>query len=93
MNRKVYIGTIISKIEWDIYRLKAGGIMNDKMNRWGIVSLIIVLLAITAPATGSNGDDFDVPLNETESYFNQLILDIYVDKTGKTLHRKHRHHV
>lgn len=55
------------------------------MTRWGIVSLIIVLLAITAPATGSNGDDFDVPLNDTESYFNQLILDIYVDKTGKTL--------
>ena len=55
------------------------------MNKWGIVPLLIVLLAITAPATGSNGDDFDVPLNDTESYFNQLILDIYVDETGKTL--------
>ncbi len=55
------------------------------MNKWGIVPLLIVLLAITAPATGSNGDDFDVPLNDTESYFNQLILDIYVDESGKTL--------
>jgi uncharacterized membrane protein len=55
------------------------------MNRWSIVPLLIVLLAITAPAAGSNGDDFDVPLNDTESYVNQLILDIYVDETGKTL--------
>jgi uncharacterized membrane protein len=55
------------------------------MNRWSLVPLFIVLLVITAPAAGANGDDVAVPLNDTESYFNQLILDIYVDKTGKTL--------
>jgi uncharacterized membrane protein len=50
-----------------------------------MLSFIIVILAVTAPAVGTNGNDFYVPLNESEIYFNQLILDIYVDETGRAL--------
>jgi uncharacterized membrane protein len=56
-----------------------------RTSKVGMLSFIIVIIAVTTSAVGSNGDDFAVPLNDTESYFNQLILDIYVDETGKTL--------
>ena len=59
----------------------------DKLN---MVQLLIVLIAITAtaPVAGYNGDDYyfdDYYFNDTETYFNQLILNIYVDETGKAL--------
>jgi uncharacterized membrane protein len=56
-----------------------------RTSKLGMLSFIIVIIAVTTSAVGSNGDDFYVPFNDTESYFNQLILDIYVDETGKTL--------
>jgi len=51
----------------------------------GILQLLIVLIAITAtaPVVGYNGDDYYFTGNET--YFNQLILNIYIDETGKAL--------
>ena len=55
-----------------------------------ILQLLIVLIAITAtaPVVGYNGDDYyfdDYYFSGNESYFNQLILNIYVDETGKAL--------
>ena len=51
-----------------------------------LLQLIIILVAITAtafPAFGYNSfDDYD---SENETYFNQLILDVYVDEAGKAL--------
>ena len=54
-------------------------------SKLGMLCLLIVILAVTTPAVGSNEDDIYLPLNETDDYFNQLILDIYVDATGKAL--------
>lgn len=50
-----------------------------------ILQFLIVIIAIvaTSPAGGYNGGDHY--FNETDTYFNQLILDIYVDETGKVL--------
>ena len=59
-----------------------------RMSKSGILQLLILIIAVTiAIAAGYNGDDYDyyTPLNDSETYFNQLILNIYVDETGKTL--------
>ncbi len=55
-----------------------------------IISLLIVLIAITAtaPVVSYNGDDYyldDYYFTGNETYFNQLILNIYIDETGKAL--------
>ena len=55
-----------------------------------ILQLLIVLIAITAtaPVAGYNGNDYyfdEYYFSGNESYFNQLILNIYVDETGKAL--------
>ncbi len=55
-----------------------------------ILQLLIVLIAITAtaPVAGYNGDDYyfdDYYFSGNETYFNQLILNIYIDETGKAL--------
>ena len=56
-----------------------------RTSKLGMLSILIVIIAVTTPAVGSNGDDSYLTFNDTESYFNQLILDIYVDETGKAL--------
>ena len=48
-------------------------------------AITITLAAITMPIGGYNGYDYYTPLNYTEDYFKELILDIYVDETGKAL--------
>jgi uncharacterized membrane protein len=53
------------------------------MDKVGLAYLLIVVIAITAPVVGYNGDDYYFTGNE--SYFNQLILNIYIDETGKAL--------
>jgi len=44
--------------------------------------IVIIAIVVTTPAVGYNGDDYY--FNETDT-FNQLILDIYIDETGKAL--------
>jgi uncharacterized membrane protein len=57
------------------------------MNRVSIPELLIALIviAITAPVLGYDGDGYYFPLDANETYFNQLMLTIYVDETGKAL--------
>ena len=44
--------------------------------------IVIIAIVVTTPAVGYIGDDYY--FNETDT-FNQLILDIYIDETGKAL--------
>ena len=44
--------------------------------------IVIIAIVVTTPAVGYNGDDYY--FNDTDT-FNQLILDIYIDETGKAL--------
>jgi len=65
-------------------------IRKTTLAKLGILQLIIVLIAITAtaPVVGYNGDDYyfdDYYFTGNETYFNQLILNIYIDETGKAL--------
>jgi uncharacterized membrane protein len=55
------------------------------LTKLSILSFLIVIIAITAPVVGYNGDDYYAPFTENESYFNQLILNVYVGETGKAL--------
>jgi uncharacterized membrane protein len=57
------------------------------MSKTCILPLVIALIviAIPAPVIGSNGDEYYFPLDANETYFNQLMLTIYVDETGKAL--------
>ena len=50
-----------------------------------LIAISIPLAAITMPVAGYNGYDYYASLNDTEDYFKELILDIYVDETGKAL--------
>jgi hypothetical protein len=36
-----------------------------RTSKLGMLSFIIVIIAVTTSAVGSNGDDFAVPLNDT----------------------------
>ena len=60
-------------------------IRKTTLTKLGILSFLIVIIAITAPVAGYNGDDDYAPFTENESYFNQLFLNVYVDETGKAL--------
>lgn len=65
-------------------------IRKTTLAKLGILQLLIVLIAITAtaPVVGYNEEDFyfeDFYFAGNETYFNQLILNIYVDETGKAL--------
>ena len=44
--------------------------------------IVIIAIVVTTPAVGYNGDDYYFNATDT---FNQLILDIYIDETGKAL--------
>jgi len=44
--------------------------------------IVIIAIVVTTPAVGYNGDDYYFNAADT---FNQLILDIYIDETGKAL--------
>ncbi|MHC1623028.1 MAG: helix-turn-helix transcriptional regulator [Candidatus Methanospirareceae archaeon] len=55
------------------------------MDKVGLAYILIVVIAITAPVVGYNGNGDDYYFSGNESYFNQLILNIYVDETGKAL--------
>ena len=60
-------------------------IRKTTLAKLSILSFLIVIIAVTAPVAGYNGDDYYAPFTENESYFNQLILNVYVDETGKAL--------
>ena len=49
-----------------------------------ITVTITVAMAITTPAAGYN-DDYGPYASVNDTYFKELILDIYVDETGKAL--------
>lgn len=49
------------------------------------MSIIILAIVMISLTRGVDGEDYYAPLNDSEAYFNQLILDIYVDETGKAL--------
>ena len=57
------------------------------MSKVNLVQLLVALIAIaiTAPVLGYNGDAYYAPLDANETYFNQLMLTIYIDETGKAL--------
>jgi len=57
------------------------------MSKRSILQLLVALIviAITAPVLGYNGDEYYAPLYDNDTYFNQLMLTIYVDETGKAL--------
>jgi hypothetical protein len=57
------------------------------MMRWKKITLLLCILTlmISPLVLGSTGEEYSVPFNESALYFNQLLLDIYVDETGKAL--------
>ncbi|HDS45951.1 MAG TPA: winged helix-turn-helix transcriptional regulator [Methanomicrobia archaeon] len=55
------------------------------MKTAGILYLVLLFTAIATPTPGLASDGFSFAFNDTGSYSSQLILDIYVDETGKAL--------
>jgi hypothetical protein len=48
--------------------------------------IVIIGVAVTAlPVVGYNGYGYYAPFNDNDTYCKQLILNIYVDETGKAL--------
>ncbi|RZN42926.1 MAG: hypothetical protein EFT35_01485 [Methanophagales archaeon ANME-1-THS] len=62
--------------------------MISKTSKTSILPLVVALLlviAIPVPGIGSNGNEYYFPFDANGTYFNQLMLTIYVDETGKAL--------
>ncbi|MBN1456085.1 MAG: winged helix-turn-helix transcriptional regulator [Methanomicrobia archaeon] len=55
------------------------------MKTTGILYLVLLFIATATPAAGLASDEYSFALNDTGGYTSQLILDIYVDETGKAL--------
>ncbi|MGC9445191.1 MAG: helix-turn-helix transcriptional regulator [Candidatus Methanospirareceae archaeon] len=55
------------------------------MKTAGILYLVLLFIAAATPIVGLASDGYSFALNDTGGYSSQLILDIYVDETGKAL--------
>ena len=55
------------------------------MKTVGILYLAILFIAVTMPLPGLASDEFSFAFNDTEGYSSQLILDIFLDESGKAL--------
>ena len=55
------------------------------MKTAGILYLVLLCIATATPAAGLASDEYSFAFNDTGGYSSQLILDIYLDETGKAL--------
>jgi uncharacterized membrane protein len=55
------------------------------MKTAGILYLVLLFIAIATPVAGLASDEYSFAFNDTEGYSSQLILDIFLDETGKAL--------
>ena len=55
------------------------------MKTAGILYLVLLVMATATPVAGTASDEYSFAFNDTGGYSSQLILDIYLDETGKAL--------
>jgi uncharacterized membrane protein len=55
------------------------------MKTAGILYLVLLFIATATPVAGLASDEYSFAFNDTGGYSSQLILDIYLDETGKAL--------
>jgi uncharacterized membrane protein len=55
------------------------------MKTVGILYLVLLVIAMATPVVGLASGEYSFAFNDTEGYSSQLILDIYLDETGKAL--------